>query len=154
MGLVTIDDLEPFASIARAKALAMIEDATAIAVTVAPCLATPEDLTDHQLAATKAVMRGAILRWNEAGTGAYKAQTTGPFSATLDDRERRAMFWPSEIVQLQAICNGTDTGRAFEVDTTPATLDAHSLLCSLRFGGTYCSCGADIAGEPIYELDP
>lgn len=29
---------------------------------------------------------------------------------------------------------------------------AHLPWCSLSMGAAYCSCGADIAGEPIYEL--
>lgn len=28
----------------------------------------------------------------------------------------------------------------------------HLPWCALAFGATYCSCGVDIAGEPIYEL--
>ena len=30
---------------------------------------------------------------------------------------------------------------------------AHLPWCSLSMGALYCSCGVDIAGEPIYELD-
>ena len=30
----------------------------------------------------------------------------------------------------------------------------HVSWCSLMLGATYCSCGADIAGEPIYEVGP
>lgn len=43
-------------------------------------------------------------------------------------------------------------GRAYEVDTV-STLTTHIPWCSLHFGALYCSCGADIAGTPIYELD-
>lgn len=39
---------------------------------------------------------------------------------------------------------------AFAIDTLgPASI--HQPWCSLNFGATYCSCGADIAGYPIYE---
>ena len=30
---------------------------------------------------------------------------------------------------------------------------AHLPWCSLSMGALYCSCGVDIAGEPIFELD-
>lgn len=30
---------------------------------------------------------------------------------------------------------------------------AHLPWCSLMLGALYCSCGVDIAGEPIFELD-
>ena len=84
----------------------MIEDAEALAVLTAPCLTGT--LTTLQSAAVRAVLRGAILRWNDSGSGALSAQAAGPFSQTLDTRqERRGMFWPSEIGQLQGICGST-----------------------------------------------
>ncbi len=104
-------DLDPFATIDPAKGDAMIEDAEALAVLAAPCLAADFDppLSVPNIAAVKAILRGAILRWNEAGTGA--SQNAGPFGQTLDTRQqRRNMFWPSEIEQLRDICKG-DLGR-------------------------------------------
>lgn len=41
-------------------------------------------------------------------------------------------------------------GGAFDIDTASAGT-THQPWCSLGFGATYCSCGADIAGYPIYE---
>lgn len=41
---------------------------------------------------------------------------------------------------------------AFSVDTVSSTGGAHLPWCALAFGATYCSCGADIAGFPIFEL--
>ncbi len=41
---------------------------------------------------------------------------------------------------------------AFSIDAL-AVGSIHLPWCSLNFGATYCSCGADIAGHPIYE-DP
>lgn len=108
MALIETTDLAPFATIDSDKLAAMISDAEAWATTVAPCLS--EDLSADQAAAAKAVLRAAILRWNEAGTGAVQTSTAGPFGQTLDTRqERRGMFWPSEIEQLQAICSGVVT---------------------------------------------
>jgi len=43
------------------------------------------------------------------------------------------------------------SGGAFDIDTV-GTSTVHLPWCSLNFGATYCSCGADIAGYPIYEL--
>lgn len=42
------------------------------------------------------------------------------------------------------------TGGAYSVDTV-GTGTIHADWCALTFGATYCSCGADIAGYPIYE---
>lgn len=95
-------DLDPFATIDLVMAEAMIEDAEAMAVLVAPCI-TAAGFT--QVAAVKAILRGAILRWNDSGSGAVQSQQAGPFGQTLDTRqERRGMYWPSEIEQLQNLC--------------------------------------------------
>lgn len=47
----------------------------------------------------------------------------------------------------------TKPAGAFAIDTAPGHGSAHLPWCSLMFGGTNCSCGVDIAGHPIYELD-
>lgn len=39
---------------------------------------------------------------------------------------------------------------AFSLDMI-GTSNLHLAWCSLTFGATYCSCGTDIAGTPIYE---
>ena len=41
---------------------------------------------------------------------------------------------------------------AFAFDMVAGVGSIHDLACSLRFGATYCSCGADIAGKPIYGV--
>lgn len=46
----------------------------------------------------------------------------------------------------------TEPSGAFALDMV-GTTSIHLPWCSLMFGALYCSCGADIAGEPIYELD-
>jgi hypothetical protein len=85
------------------KAEAMIDDAEAMAVLAAPCIAD-EDFA--YTTAVRAIIRAAVLRWNDSGTGAYQAQQAGPFGVTLDTRqERRGMFQPHEIVALQNLCS-------------------------------------------------
>lgn len=158
MAFLTTDDLEAFADINDEKAEQMIADAEALALLAAPCLAEPDPdvlLTDAQKAAVKAVLRSAILRWNDAGSGALQSEQVGPFGQTYDNRQqRRSMFWPSEIVQLQDICGGTSTGGAFALDTIDAVTYVHADICALRFGALYCSCGAILTGyvEPLYEI--
>lgn len=101
--LITVDDLTPFADIPQAKAEAMIADALAMASRVAPCI-TATDFAYPD--AAKAILRGAILRWHDAGSGAFQSQTAGPFGVQVDTRQqRRSMFWPSEINDLQALCD-------------------------------------------------
>lgn len=149
---ITPADLTPFAEISEAKALEMIVDAMARAAVVAPCILS--DDFEHE-AAAKAIIRGAILRWNEAGSGALQQVQTGPFGASTDTRTaRKGMFWPSEIDELKSLCGvPADTGKAFSVDVVGCTT-IHSPTCSLAFGATYCSCGADIAGFPLFDPAP
>lgn len=121
---LTPADLEPFATIDQVKAESMIEDAEAMAALAAPCITNPEFMIRTELmAAVKAVLRSAVLRWNEAGAGAVTQRGAGPFQETVDNRQqRRTMFWPSEVEQLRDICaqfGGTSGGGAFEVDTMP-----------------------------------
>lgn len=44
----------------------------------------------------------------------------------------------------------TEPSGAFSVDMVGVG-NVHLPWCSLMFGATYCSCGVDIAGEPIFE---
>lgn len=115
------DDLAPFATIDAAKAQAMIDDAEAMAVLAAPCI-TAAGFANQ--AAVKAILRGAVIRWNDAGSGALQAQQAGPFGQTLDTRqERRGMFQPSEIVALQSLCADAQGG-AYSVSLAgPDTTD-------------------------------
>ena len=153
MTFLTKADLTPFATIPDDKADAMIADAEAMAVMVAPCLGASDFAQDaNKRAAVKAILRGAILRWHDSGSGAVVQQTAGPFSQTVDQSKvRKGMFWPSEIEQLQNLCKVATSGGAFSIDVLNFTT-AHSDACSLNFGATYCSCGADIAGYPIYGV--
>lgn len=161
---ISPDDLEPFAQIDLDKAVAMVDDAEAMAVLAAPCLSVPEFQNDPTMSAVvKAILRGAILRWDESGAGALtqRSRTGGPFSESesIDTRtKRKAMFWPSEITQLRDLCatfsGSADKGRAFTVDTAPkARRDGHADVCDLNLGWPYCSCGAYLTqGEyPLYE---
>jgi hypothetical protein len=147
---LTPEDLEPFATISEAKAEAMITDALAMAARVAPCI-LDEDF--EYADAAKAILRRAIIRWHEAGSGAAVQQTAGPFSQTIESKPSRGLFWPSEIEQLQELCQAEQTSGAFTVDGICAAT-IHADVCSLNFGALYCSCGADIAGYPLWEVAP
>lgn len=149
MELIRVVDLP--ASIQSAEMVdMMVAAANARALRIAPCLSSP---TPEQNAEARLLLVGAIRRWVEAGAGAIQQQTAGPFSMSVDTRQRGGFnLWPTEISQLQEICSTGDKAGAFTVDTAPALGGPHSIICSLAFGATYCSCGADIAGTAIYEV--
>lgn len=124
---ITPADLTAFAKVEPAKAQAMCDDAIAMAEVVAPCLAGQDDLDDAKARAAKAILRGAILRWHEAGAGAATTKTAGIYGQTVDTRQpRKAMFFPSEIEQLRKLCRSDDEGGAFSFSMLPTVprLDA------------------------------
>ena len=153
---IGLGDLTPFTTASDEKLLALIDDFTAMAVSIAPCLGTVDaenPLTAVQVRAVRAVLRGSILRWVESDGGALQQQVAGPFAMTVDTRQqRKGYFWPSEIDTLQSVCSLDVSSGAFYVDTW-AAWSTHLPWCSLNFGATYCSCGVDIAGYPIFELE-
>lgn len=153
-----LDDLTPFdPNINSDKAAAMIEDAEAQAMIIAPCIADLDETADAlKWKAVRGILRQALLRWNDAGSGAISTtqQGAGPFQqmTTVDTSKIRiGAFWPSEIERLQNICKSDADKGAFSIDTAPGTGSLHLPWCDLYFGGTSCSCGVDIAGYPIFE---
>ncbi len=147
--IITSVDL-PADIVSNAMSTMWVDGANARASRVAPCLAaTDPPPTEDQLAEAKLVLVGAVTRWAQAGSGAFQSQTVGPFAVTVDNRQRGGFhLWPSEISQLQDICK--NVSGAYSYDTVPCSV-YHSPVCSLYFGGSDCSCGASIAGQPIYE---
>lgn len=157
---VIIDTVDLPAAMQSAELIqSMIDGANAKAVRVAPCLGWDGSDPDHprpsddQLAEARLILIGAISRWSQAGSGAFQQQTSGPFAMVTDTRQRTGYnLWPSEITDLQGICaSDDDSSKAFAVDTV-GDCSTHADICSLVFGALYCSCGADIAGEQIYEI--
>lgn len=150
IGILQTHDL-PAAIASNPMAQMWVDGANARAARVAPCLALSNpDPTIEQVAEARLVLVGAIMRWSQAGPGAVQTRAAGPFSETLDTRQRTGYnLWPSEIKQLQDICKSGTQGAAFAVDTVQSGA-LHSPVCSVYFGGT-CSCGAVLAGVPIYE---
>jgi hypothetical protein len=128
-----------------------VDGANARASRVAPCLAaTDPGPTEDQLAEARLILVGAVIRWSQAGSGAFQSETVGPFGVTVDTRQRGGFnLWTSEISQLQDICKNGSESKAYSVDTVGPG-GYHSPICSLYFGGA-CSCGASLAGQPIYE---
>jgi len=154
---LTPEDLAPFTDpdIPKDMAVAMCADALAIAAVIAPCILDPR----FQYAdAAKAIMRGAVLRWNAAETGAVTSQTAGPFSVSVDTTYRRSgLYTPAEITQLQALCkaNSGDTGGgAWGYDTLgPNTMQHAEICCKTFFRNHECSCGANLTktGLPLWD---
>jgi hypothetical protein len=124
MALLEVDDLTPFVTIDEDEAEAMVADAIALATLAAPCL-VGDDLTALQMAQAKAVLRSAVIRWHESGSGNTTQQAVGPFQQTVTPLARKSLFWPSEIDALRNVCKSTTSGGAFSVDTAARAMQFH-----------------------------
>lgn len=110
--------------------------------------------TPDQLAEAKLVLLGALKRWADAGAGALTSASIDDFAYTLDTRQRTGFnLWPSEVKALQDICSVGVENASKAFSFCPSGVTAyHAPWCNVYFGANYCSCGADIAGFPIYEM--
>lgn len=78
----------------------------------------PDD-TDIEI--LKDVVRSAILRWNDRGSGAIVSRNAGEYGETLNRADdKRALYRPGEIRDLQAVCgNVRKRGQASTISTIP-----------------------------------
>jgi hypothetical protein len=163
MPVIQVSDL-PSDLQSNAQVNLWVDGANAQAARIAPCLDDSDPAaSDNQMAEARMVLVGAVARWAAAGAGAFSQVTTGPFGVTTDNRQRGGYrLWPSEIEQLQDICGGSASG-VFAIDTI-SDGTYHADVCSANtyvdengvivYGAAYCTCGADIAGFPLYEVTP
>lgn len=99
------------AKVSEDQLTAMLAGLNARAVRVAPCLGGTGDTapTDDQLAEAKLVLMSAITRWLTDGTSAVAGTVVqGPYTKTTQPQQPMRVsgyrLWPSEIADLQAIC--------------------------------------------------
>lgn len=107
-------DLSPLTKASCEQLAIIIDDLEAAAVFAAPCLANPAGLSETQTGAVRALLRSAAMRWVDRVMGTDRQLVAGPFSAGSvpgSSEQRRTLWWPSEIQQLQAICSGRDQSR-------------------------------------------
>lgn len=45
-----------------------------------------------------------------------------------------------------------ESGKAYSVDTAPLRTNNHAWWCARTFGANWCSCGAEIGQDPIFEV--
>ena len=128
----------------------MIDDAIGTAFIHAPCI-LDEDFDPAKRKAAKAIIRGAILRWNKAGTGAVKTQQSMSYSQTIDDRKpRKVMFSVGNRRAQAAVWTDDDEGGAFSSTCCRPKRSSTPKPVGLLGGG--CSCGAILTrGLPLWD---
>ena len=99
-------------------------------------------------------MVARVLEQSAAGaiTGADRVtQSAGIFSQTAQFGSGANSGGPWLTKQDRAdLDNVLGDNKSFAINTAPAASSTHAVGCALYFGAAYCSCGADIAGVPIY----
>ena len=125
----------------------LLDDASEFIVDMVPAAVNSSPGTRRR------VVCAVVRRSMEASLATGSVQTTmtaGPFNINQSPANPHGDFYLTKN-EKKALGHGQQ--KAFSVTVGPARADlsAHRPWCSLMFGATYCSCGADIAGEPIYE---
>ena len=111
------DEVRPLVpNVSDERGQILVEDVLARALGLVPELG--DKLTDTQIAVAKAVIRKAVARWADSGSGGVttKSQTAGPFqtSETYEGRGDRPLFYDSEIDELRSLfrVDGEDPNKA------------------------------------------
>lgn len=107
-----------------------------------------EDVPDVVFTVTvRAALRAFV---NPSGV---QQQSTGPFSESYANSSSDVYLTNKEQDMIRSAAAG-GSGGIYGIDTAPLVGAIHSELCSLNFGANYCSCGASLAGYPLYQNDP
>ena len=153
------EELEPFATVdelkqrwpdfpagADAHAAVLLADASQYMVDNYPCTLSAKAATRRRIVC--AVVRRAMPQGGIAAGITQVTGTTGPLSYTATAANPSGDFYLTKE-EKRALGNGRQ--RAFGVQVAEFSATPHRPWCNSNFGATYCSCGLDIAGEPIYE---
>lgn len=98
------------------------------------------------------VIRQAVVAVASAPVPGVQSESVQVDDGMLTTRFNRAPRRVSILPEWWALLGLTDGGgKAFSVSMIPAEYSVHALWCDVNFGGGTCSCGASIAGYPIYE---
>lgn len=126
-------------------ATTLLEDASQFILDTVPSSATADPKTRRRIvcAVVRRVMQSddsdmAGLDTMQVGTGPFQ------FSGKASDSD----FY---LKKAEKVALGDGKQEAFGVKIAGFDCSPHLPWCNLNFGATYCSCGVDIAGVPIYE---
>jgi len=145
----SLDDLKArwpdFPAGADAHATVLLEDASQFILDTVPAAADASEATRRRIVC-------AVVRRAMPSTGGMDGiesfqESAGPFSQTFKPVNPAGDFY---LTKAEKSALGGGVQRAFGMQIAVTTASIHAEWCSLNFGATYCSCGADIAGAPIY----
>jgi hypothetical protein len=130
----------------EAHATVLLEDASQFILDVAPSAANVSESTRRRVVC--AVVRRAMeAAAGDMGGMSQVQATTGPYSTSYTPTNPHGDFY---LTKTEKQSLGVGRQRAFSVQVGTTVTPIHAPTCSLNLGANYCSCGADIAGFPIY----
>lgn len=129
---------------ADAHATVLLEDASQFILDTVPAAALATESTRRRIVC--AVVRRAIPSQDGMEGLESFQESAGPFSHTFKPVNPSGDFYLTKAEK--AALGGPQ--KAFGVQIAGLSSVVHAEWCSLNFGATYCSCGADIAGVPIF----
>lgn len=157
--MVDEEELIPFATVdelkdrwpdfpvgAESHAKVLIEDASQYMVDNYPGTLSVKASTRRRIVCS--VVRRSMPQGGIAAGISQVTSTTGPMSYSATPVNPSGDFYLTKE-EKRALGHGRQ--RAFGVQVAEFTPTAHRPWCNTNFGATYCSCGLDIAGRPIYE---
>lgn len=126
----------------------LLEDASQFILDVCPSAAAASPSSRRRVVC--AVVRRSMGAASELAGLESLQQGAGPFQQTVRPSNPNGDFYLTKQEKIALGDNGKQ--KAFGVQIAFCGTGAHLPWCNLAFGAVFCSCGADIAGEPIYEL--
>lgn len=131
---------------ADAHAEVLLEDASQFILDTVPAAGGATLATRRRIVC--AVVRRAMPSVDGMDGVESLQQSAGPFGMTVKPVNPNGDFYLTKQ-ERKALGDGKQS--AFGVQIAGVEASVHLPWCSINFGATYCSCGADIAGVPIYE---
>lgn len=132
---------------ADVHAEALLEDASQFMLDLVPSTVDASEATRRRIVC--AVVKRAMQAETSDFAGMESLQQgAGPYQATFKPMNPHGDFYLTKA-EKQAL--GWGRQRAFSVQVAGFASACHRPWCAVAFNANYCSCGADIAGEPIYE---
>lgn len=125
-----------------------LEDASQFILDTVPTAANASENTRRRIVCAVVKRAMTALQEDAAGVESF-SESTGPFSDSWKPVNPNGDFYLTRA-EKQALGEGKQV--AFGRDVTGGGPHVeHRPWCALMWNANYCSCGADIAGGPVYE---
>ncbi|MGP5219496.1 hypothetical protein [Arthrobacter rhombi] len=124
----------------------LLEDASQFILDICPSAERANERSRRRIVCS--VVKRSMSAGELAGLESAQ-QGAGPYQGTYKPANPHGDFYLTKAERQSLGDNGAQ--KAFGGTITGTAPSVHLRWCNLAFGAPNCSCGADIAGEPIFE---